>query len=244
MLQARFFNLMLISSISLFLLPSCKHDPLVPPDTGGPVSPIDTGITSGWPCSPDTVYFQNQVLPLLISKCTQSGCHDVASHEDGVVLVDYQRVISTGKVKPFKPQDSELYEVIIDSDPDDRMPQAPNPPLTAAEKDLIKTWIEQGAKNTACNENFGSCDTTNITYTNGIAPLLSSRCTGCHSGANPQGNLKLTTYAEVKASVQSGALYGAVAHLPGYSAMPKGGTPLSPCFVSKIKSWIDAGMPQ
>jgi hypothetical protein len=209
-----------------------------------PVNPIDTGIFSGWPCSADTVYFQNQVLPLLISKCTQSGCHDVASHKEGIVLVDYQRVMSTGKVKAFKPNDSKLYKVIIETDPGDRMPEPPYPPLTAAETNLIRTWIEQGASNTACNENYGSCDTIGLNYTNDIAPLLSSRCTGCHSGANPQGSLKLTTYAEAKASAQSGALYGSVAHLPNYVAMPKGGAALSPCFVSKIKTWIEAGMPQ
>lgn len=244
MLKTRFVKLLLFGFISVLLFPSCKHDPLIPPNPVVPVNPIDSSDFSGWPCGPDTIYFQNQVLPLLISKCTQSGCHDVASHKEGVVLVDYQRVMSTGKVKAFNPGNSKLYKVIVDTDPGDRMPEPPYSPLTADEIKLIRTWIEQGAQNTACNENYGSCDTQNVTYANSIAPLLSSRCTGCHSSTNPQGNLKLTTYDEVKASAQSGALYGAVAQLPGYSAMPKGGTALSPCFVSKIKAWVDAGMPQ
>jgi len=244
MLQTRLFNLLLLVAIGTFLLPSCKHDPLIPPDPVIPQNPIDTGIFSGWPCSPDTIYFQNQVLPLLVSKCAQPACHDVASHEEGIVLVDYQRVMSTGKIKPGKPFDSDLYEAIMESDPDDRMPRPPSPALTADEKNLIKTWIEQGAKNTACNENYGSCDTQGVTYSNEVAPLLASRCTGCHSGATPQGNLRLTTYDEVKAAAQSGKLYGSVAQLPGYAPMPKGGSALSPCFVSKIKAWIDNGMPQ
>lgn len=244
----------LIAAFSLFaavilsaLFPSCKHDPLFnggtdPQDTT--TTPIDTGVNTGIPCSPDTVYFQNQVLPLLISQCAKSGCHDAASHEEGVVLTNYQQVMSTGKVKAFKPNDSELFEVIMDSDPDDRMPEAPNAPLTTDQKNLIKKWIEQGAQNNVCNENYGNCDTDNVTYTNFVSGLLANKCVGCHGGVNPQGGLKLSTYAEVKAAAQNGTLYGAAARLPGYSAMPKGGAALSPCFVNKIKAWIDAGTPQ
>jgi hypothetical protein len=40
---------------------------------------------------------------------------------------------------------------------------------------------------------------------------------------------------------QNGKLYGAVNHSPGYSPMPKGGTKLSACNISKIKAWIDGG---
>ena len=229
-----------------FILPSCKHDPLWNPDGGpdpsGP-NPIDSSIYSGWPCSPDTAYFQNEVLPILISGCSKSGCHDAQSHKEGIILVDYQSVISTGKVKAYKPNDSKLYEVLIETG-GDRMPEPPNAPLNAAQIAIIKKWIEQGAKNTACNENYGNCTTTGLSYTNFVAPLMTNYCTGCHGGVNPQGSLKLSTYDEVKASVQSGKLYGAVAHQPGYSFMPKGGAALSPCNVDKIKAWIDGGMLQ
>lgn len=236
------FVFTLLAAVVALSLPSCKHDPLIPLDPGGP--PVDTGSNAGVPCNPDTAYFQNQVLPLLISQCAKSGCHDAASHEEGVILTDYQHVMSTGKVKAYKPGDSKLYESIIDSDPGDRMPQAPNAPLTTEQKNLIKKWIEQGAQNNICNENFGSCNTDNVTYSNFVSGLLANRCVGCHSGSNPQGGLKLTTYAEVKANAESGQLYGAIAHQPGYSAMPKGGIALSPCFVNKIQAWIDAGTPQ
>lgn len=229
-------------------LPSCRHELVLPlatdPIDTVPPPPIDSGDYTGTPCSPDTVYFQNQVLPVLISQCAKSGCHDVASHEEGVVLVDYQRVMSTGEVKAFKPSNSELYKVLFKSDPDERMPPAPNAPLSTDQKNLIKKWIEQGALNNVCNENYGGCSTDNVTYTNFVSALFANQCTGCHSGANPSGNLKLTTYDEAKASAQSGKLYGSVAHLQGFVAMPQGGQALSPCFVKKIKAWTDAGMPQ
>lgn len=236
----------LVAVFLLFFLPSCKHDPLwtIDDDTNpnGP-SPVDSSIYSGWPCSPDTAYFQNQVLPILISKCSQAGCHNTQSHQDGIILVDYQSVMATGKVKANKPNDSKLYKVLLETG-DDRMPEPPNAPLTADQINIIKKWIEQGAKNTACNENFGSCDTIGLTYTNFVAPLMTKYCTGCHGGANPQGNLKLTTLSEVKAVGQNGQLYGSVAHSQGYSAMPKGGAALSACHVDKIKAWIDSGMPE
>ncbi|MCC6459044.1 MAG: hypothetical protein IT260_01155 [Saprospiraceae bacterium] len=242
------FSIFLIITVLSVLLPSCRHEIILPynpdPTDTVPPPPVDTSDLTGVPCSPDTVYFQNQILPLIISQCAKSGCHDVQSHEEGVVLVDYLRIISTGEVKAFKPNSSELYKVLNDTDPKDRMPPAPDAPLTTEQKNLIKKWIEQGALNNACNESYGSCNTTGVTYTNFVSGLMANQCVGCHGGANPQGGLKLTNYAEVKASGQSGKLYGSIAHQAGYSAMPQGGTALSTCFTNKIKAWVDAGMPQ
>lgn len=231
--------------LSALFLPACKHDPLFSaPTDPDPVDTTDPGNTTGSPCSPDTVYFQNQILPLLISRCAMSGCHDAASKQKGVVLTNYQQVMSTAKIKPFNPGGSDLYEVITETKPDKRMPQPPADPLTSEQKALIRKWIEQGAKDNGCNENYGACDTTNVTYTNYMATLLANHCTGCHGGTNPQGGLRLITYAEAKAAGQSGKLYGVVARLPGYPAMPQGGAALSSCAVAKVKNWVDAGMPQ
>lgn len=237
-------SFVILAAVIAISLPSCKHDPMFTiPDPQDTVT-IDTGANAGVPCSPDTAYFQNQVLPLLISQCAQAGCHDAATRAEGIELTSYQKVMTTGKVKAFNPNDSKIYKAILETDPDDRMPRPPAAPLTAEQKDLIRKWIQQGAQNNVCNENYGSCDTTNVTYANFVSGLLANKCVGCHSGANPQGGIKLTTYTEVKAAAQNGTLYGSVARLTGYSAMPKGGAALSPCFVNKIKAWIDAGTPQ
>ena len=60
--------------IYLFFNTSCTHmpDPEFVPDP-----PTDTTQTN--PCSPDTVYFQNEVLSLIVSSCAKSGCHDAAT---------------------------------------------------------------------------------------------------------------------------------------------------------------------
>ena len=243
----------LIFVLTLFLvliglfLPSCRHELVLPltntpgPQDTVPPPPADTSDYTGVPCSPDTVYFQNQILPLVNSQCAKSGCHDVASHKEGLVLVDYPRIVS--QVKAFKPSNSKLYTV-LSAGGGDRMPPAPDPAFTTDQKNLIKKWIEQGALNNVCNENYGSCNTDNVTYTNFVGALMANQCTGCHGSTNPSGGLKLTTYTEVKASAQSGKLYGSVAHLPGYVAMPQGTAAMSICFVKKIKAWVDAGAPQ
>ena len=90
--------------------------------------------------------------------------------------------------------------------------------------------------------NPSTCDTLNVTYSKTIKPILQSNCyTSCHTGSNPNSGFRLDTYAGVKAKVDGGRLYGAVAHLPGFSAMPKGRPSLPQCDISQIKIWIDAG---
>ncbi len=224
-----------------FLIPACRHSPLTGEEPNLTDNP-NTGNGSGLPCSADSVYFQTQVLPLLVSNCARSGCHDDITRADGVVMTNYSAVMSTGKVKPGNPDDSKLYKVIVDTRPDKRMPPVPAAPLSSDQQDLLRKWIAQGAKNNTCDG--GPCDTAAVTYSGFVQPLIDTYCKGCHSGPVPQGGLSLTTYAEVRASAQSGRLYGSVAREPGYSPMPKGGNPLPSCSVLKIRRWIDLGMPQ
>ena len=61
-------------------------------------------------CDPDTVYFQNTILPLVVSSCATTGCHDKNSHRDGIILTDYSSIIRTGEIKPGDPGDSEFFE--------------------------------------------------------------------------------------------------------------------------------------
>ncbi|MCC7505323.1 MAG: hypothetical protein IT259_08485 [Saprospiraceae bacterium] len=238
-------GLALASLALVVLLPACRHElsPIDISNINDPNDPPpDLGDTTGVPCSGDTVYFQNQILPLLISSCAQSGCHNVQSHEDGVITTDYAHIMQ--HIKPFNPSQSKIYKVIIDNDPDDRMPRPPAAPWTQEQINLLKTWIEQGALNNACNENYGQCDTSQVTYANFIQPLMANYCLGCHGANNPSGGIRLTNYAEVKAQGQNGKLYNSIVWAPGYSPMPQNGSQLSACYISKLRAWIDAGMPQ
>ena len=91
-----------------------------------------------------------------------------------------------------------------------------------------------------------SCDTIDVTFSSAVKPVLQQYCYTCHSNSNAApfgGNIKLEDYADVKISADNGKLYGTVAHLPGYSPMPKGGSILDDCDISMIKSWINSGAP-
>lgn len=236
--------------------PSCKHEPLLddvienpidttstPPDT----TTIDTTTVDttnvGVPCDPNVIYFEMQVLPILQSNCAFSGCHDVASAQDGVILESYDYVMQTGDVEPFDLGDSEIYEVLVEDDLDDVMPPPPATPLSNEQINIIATWILQGAENLTCDPNSGGCDTENVSFSDFVKPVLESHCTGCHSGSSPSGGVALTTHAEVAVYANNGELYGAIAHLSGFAPMPQGAAQLDDCAIDKIKGWIDDGAP-
>lgn len=89
-----------------------------------------------------------------------------------------------------------------------------------------------------------NCDTSNVTYSSTIKGYLNSYgCLGCHVGANPSGGINLETYANVKAVVDNGKLYGSVTHSSGFIPMPDGAAKMSSCDIKRLKAWIDASAP-
>jgi hypothetical protein len=93
-----------------------------------------------------------------------------------------------------------------------------------------------------------NCDTTNVTYSGTIFPIINDNCISCHSGAAPTGGLLLEDYATISNQAQipagqAGSLYGAISHADGNSPMPQNENPLSDCDILKVKKWIDAGTP-
>lgn len=130
----------LLSSVFavVFLFMQCRHKP-------------EKEIITGNPCHPDTVYFERDVLPLLISSCAYSGCHDVATALDGVILNNYENVMQTADVRPGNPTGSDLYEVLVENNPNKRMPLGQDP-WSSDKIELVRKWILQGAKNLSCDE--------------------------------------------------------------------------------------------
>ena len=201
---------------------------------------LPSGGGNDYPCDPDTAYFQNEVLPLLLSSCATTGCHDRQTAKEGVILVDYASIMETGEVKPGNPGDSELYEVLFDTDPEERMPPSPNNPLTTEQKSLIEKWILQGAKNNFCQ---ADCDTTNVTFSANVWPVMETNCMGCHSGGSPSGGVSITNYNQLVTLANDGRLLGTIKQLNGYAAMPPNGSKLSDCYIATIEIWINNGTP-
>ncbi|MEY3560622.1 MAG: hypothetical protein RIS12_1055 [Bacteroidota bacterium] len=214
---------------SLFLFYACTHEPTSPNGTGN----IPTVSTN---CSPDSVYFVNEVMPIIASNCAMSGCHDEVTRADGVDLTSYAKIMNY--VRAGNATRSELYEVIIDTDPDKRMPPPPRSPLTAAQIAKIQKWINQGARNNSCTS---GCDTTRFTYAAVIKPMIDNKCAGCHKAGSLGGNVDLSTYTGTRVVALNGKLVGSIMHQTGFSPMPKNTAKLSDCEITQVRKWVAAG---
>jgi uncharacterized membrane protein len=217
-----------VLTVTVFVINSCKHEV--------PVLTVDTTPIPG-PVANNGVCFESEILPLFQSNCAKSGCHDAATHTEGLILDSYANIIRKDII-PGKADNSKLYRVLFETGKD-KMPPAPNADLTAAQKALIGKWINEGAKNTTnCNN---TCDSNQFKYGANISIIINSYCTGCHSGTAASGNIDLSTYNNVKIQAANGRLVGAVSHAAGYSAMPKNANKLSDCQITQIKKWVEAG---
>jgi len=87
------------------------------------------------------------------------------------------------------------------------------------------------------------CDTTNVTYSNNVWPIINSNCTGCHGGNAPAGNIRLENYNDISSAANNGSLLGTIRHENGWSPMPKGGGKLNNCDIAKIETWVNQSTP-
>lgn len=89
-----------------------------------------------------------------------------------------------------------------------------------------------------------SCDTTNVTYTGTLKPIIDAKCAtaGCHINAAASG-ISLADYHGVAAVANSGKLLNAITHNGQAAFMPKGLPKLDDCTIAKIRVWVNAGAP-
>jgi uncharacterized membrane protein len=220
-----------VALMALTAAVSCEHDPI------NPIDPNPTDTTS--PCDPGTVDFKNEVLPLLTSKCAMPGCHNSPNGADGVVLDSYAQIRK--HVVPGNLNASDLWDDgIAETDPDKQMPPPGYPQLSPAEKELIKKWIQQGAKETDCAGNL--CDTAAVPSYAEAFEVIQANCVGCHAYPNVSGGVMLDSYLGIKSAVENSNLLGALKGI-GSTQMPPSGA-MSACKQRKIARWVAAGMPQ
>lgn len=222
-----------ITQFTKWIAAGSKNDTATVVVTPPPPPPPTTVPTSN--CSPDTVYFQNTIGPLINSTCAMAGCHDATTKASGVNLSTYTNIVRY--VSAGNAAGSTLYTITKSGS----MPRGSVPKYTTAQLTQLQTWINQGAKNNFCT----SCDTTS-SYKLAIAPLITTNCIGCHSTASAAasgGGIDLSTYAAIQVYALNGRLYGSVSHAAGYSAMPKNVAQLPACQIAQIQKWITAGAP-
>ena len=171
-----------------------------------------------------TVSFRNDVVPIMVSG--GCGCHNNGiatravqfSHADTIF---YDAILGRAG----------LFETWVNGG---IHPGAGAIDFTSNQKDIIRTWIQQGAK-----DDGGGCTVTGaITYTAKILPLYTSSCKGstCHGGiASNLDYSKMVAKKDVlTAMVNSG----------GVTGHPGPVLSLSNCTVNLFKEWIAQGQPQ
>ncbi len=227
-------NISFLIAISFLIgIIACEHEVIEPTNAVVPIpSPSND-------CDSNKVYFNKDILPIFVSNCAFSGCHDIGTASDDVILTTYQNVMQSDVVKGGDLNGSDLYEVITETDPNKRMPKGGNP-LPQDLIDNIKDWILEGAPNSLCNN---GCDTNNTTFSTNVKPIIKLKCEGCHSGSNLGGGISLVTFTEIQNEALSLRLPNVITHQPGFKAMPLGGAKLPDCEIETIKAWIDAGSP-
>lgn len=136
-MKKKFIYVLGILATGLVILNACQHEILYPGGGGGTGGGGTGGGGTGAvnTCSPDTVYFVNDIMPLISSNCTMAGCHDVITHAEGVNLTTYANIVRY--VSPGNAAGSKLYKEVIRTD-GDRMPPPPMPAFTTAQKQYCR----------------------------------------------------------------------------------------------------------
>lgn len=86
-----------------------------------------------------------------------------------------------------------------------------------------------------------SCDTTNVSFSKQIVPILEDNCYTCHQGNNPPSGIDLSDFTTLQAHVKNGDLKSAVTHTGTVTPMPYGLPMLPSCEVNTIAAWVDQG---
>ncbi|MFM6926325.1 MAG: hypothetical protein ACKOU7_12540 [Ferruginibacter sp.] len=171
-----------------------------------------------------TTSFRADVVPILVS----GGC---GCHNNGVAT----------RVLPFSHADTIFYDAILARafvlDTMARFDKHPGGGViffTDNQKNIITSWVKQGAK-----DDGGGCTVTGtVTYTAKILPLYTTTCKGstCHGG--------LAINLDYSKMVAKKDVLSAMMASGGASGHPGPVLSLSSCTVKLIQEWIAQGQPQ
>jgi cytochrome c553 len=91
--------------------------------------------------------------------------------------------------------------------------------------------------------NTNTCDTTGVSYSATVVPILQANCYSCHGTSTNAGSggIVLEGYTNLKKWAGNGYLIGDITHATGFVAMPYNGGKLSDCDINQIQAWINQG---
>jgi hypothetical protein len=228
--------------------------------------------SGGAPKAGEPIDFTNHVLPILEGRCF--SCHQEPYDKNGrtiqpkagLALNTYELVmkgnLDNTVVTAGDVEDSYLHEVLTLDEDDDMFMPPKGGPLSPEQIDIIKRWIEEGAKPNASGSSGMAADTSGgISFHDHIFPLLEERCLDCHGEPyvkngrtiHPKAGLALDSYEAVLKGNLDGAiiergnheestLYVVITLDPDDSEiMPPKGDPLSEDEIEMIQKWINEG---
>lgn len=212
------------------------------------------------------VSFSKQVAPLLTAKC--GGCH-ISGRRGGFQFTSYDALMKTGMVQKGQGSSSRIVEVIETGD----MPRGGGK-VSKEDLAMLTSWIDAGAafdgpdpmarfvgvpaagggmRPRPQERKAQPLKDGEVSFAFDVAPILLEKCSRCHGGQRPQGDLGLTT---LQALLNGGETGPAVVDGKGSESllvkkllgkgiegqrMPRGGPPLADKDIATISKWIDQG---
>ncbi|MEQ8323965.1 MAG: hypothetical protein RIC15_00160 [Vicingaceae bacterium] len=87
------------------------------------------------------------------------------------------------------------------------------------------------------------CDTSSVSYSNDVVPVLVSSCYSCHAGAAPTGGASFDDHASLTSVMgrTSAQFFCRIKFESGCNPMPQGGNKLSDCSILKLETWYANG---
>ena len=217
------FILLILLSVA-----ACRNDK-------GPLPVAATAKTAtgaGGPCD-STVYFAEEISPLITTKCASSGCHTAGGQSPD--LSNYTSIkLSKDRVQ-------------IRSD-ERTMPPAGSATLTDTELQKLDCWIKQGCPNNAKDPAKAAAAVDPcakpVSYANTVAPIISANCSSasCH-GAGAASSLDFSTYAGIQTDATNQVLYTRVVTNNNFHPTVTVYPPLNADQINKISCWVQQGAP-
>jgi hypothetical protein len=139
--------------------------------------------------------FEKDILPIFESRC--ADCHNAATKKGALDLSSMAGVRTGGEsgesavVESL--EDSMLWIMIEGGD----MPPESETPLTKSESELIRRWIEHGAKSSSASEE-------SVVTQHDVLPYLYIRCVVCHGARRQEADLDLRTVESILKGGKSG----------------------------------------
>src|SRR5580698_8168654 len=92
--------------------------------------------------------------------------------------------------------------------------------LLAAVAGVFLLYLPACVKSNAVKLGGGGCDTTNVSYSLQIVPILQNNCYACHKGHGASSVIVFSNYEAFKFWAQSGYVVGDLTASPGFTPMP------------------------